>query len=310
MKLALTIDVEEEGLFSGKYQTENVSVHNVKHLDGLAPALKDLGVRPTLLLSYRAAAAQQHHELYHQWQENLGAEIGAHLHPWNTPPLVDLPHPQPVPSEYIPQSVLKDKLDTLLETLAAISVKPTSFRMGRFNLGPKIFSLLPEAGIKVDSSVAPMHRYYGGPDHLTAPSDPYHPNPNDPGKPGYSPILEVPMTIQPLHPNLGGWLLKLEQAGLAPPKMVSWFAQYLGSLSCQPVGMGLRRLKAAARLHQRRNGRTITLFFHSTEVAPGYSPQHPTAKESRAFIRKLIKFLEWLQKDLSAEPVTLSELAK
>ena len=78
--------------------------------------------------------------------------------------------------------------------------------MGRFNMGPTMFSVLQETDIEVDSSIAPMQRYYGGPDHLIAPTDPYFPDPVDPRCPGSSNLLEVPLTTVPLTRNLGRYL--------------------------------------------------------------------------------------------------------
>src|SRR5208283_2204322 len=110
MKLAVTIDVEEEGLFLGKYDSADVPVSNVP-------------------------------------------ELG--------------------------------KLD-LLEAFKPIGVTPVSFRMGRFNMGPKMFSILQRTGIRVDSSIAPTQSYYGGPDHRYTPWDPYFPDPSDLCGPGTS----------------------------------------------------------------------------------------------------------------------------
>ena len=111
-----------------------------------------------------------------------------------------------------------------------MGVDPVSFRTGRFNIGPKIFSLLEEIGVRVDSSIAPMRRYYGGPAHLSAPVDPYFPDPQDLSSPGSSPILEVPMTILPLIPRLGAVLERIGDTGLVPDSWISWFSMNLGSL--------------------------------------------------------------------------------
>ena len=55
MKLLVTIDVEEEGLFSGKYPREESSVSNVFELDALDSVFLELNVRPTLMVSYQVA---------------------------------------------------------------------------------------------------------------------------------------------------------------------------------------------------------------------------------------------------------------
>ena len=84
--VAVSLDVEEEGLFTGQYARRAYTVANTACLKRLDP-LCEQGVRPTLFCAYsvfRDAAARR--ELA-RLRDTFGAEIGAHLHHWNTPPL-------------------------------------------------------------------------------------------------------------------------------------------------------------------------------------------------------------------------------
>ncbi len=306
LKLAVTIDVEEEGLFRGRYDSLGASVNNVSELTRLDSIFRQWGIRPTLLVTYPVARHGPHQQFLMELKERWRGEIGAHLHWWNTPPLENLPYPEPVPSGLIPRELLQAKLNTLLDAIKSMGADPNCFRMGRFNISPRMFSLLEEAGIAVDSSIAPMHRYLGGPDHLCAPTDPYFPDPEDLRRPGNSGVMEVPVTVLPLAPRLGSFLERLPEA-LVPPDWVSWFAMYLGSLSAQPVGTGLRRMKAAASLHGSRGGRVLTIFFHSSELVAGLHPQHPTYREVEGFLHRLREFFVWLDRR-KVESLTLSEI--
>jgi hypothetical protein len=307
MKLAITIDVEEEGLFRGKYDPHNTSVSNVSQLRRLDSIFLEWGIRPTLLTTYPVVSNETALNLLLELQERWKAEIGAHLHPWNTPPLETLPYPEPVPSEFMSKELLKAKLETLVNSLNRRGIQATSFRMGRFNMGPRMFSVLQEVGIEVDSSIAPMQRYCGGPDHLTAPTDPYFPDPADPCRPGDSKILEAPLTTVPLTRNLGRYLQALDES-IIPRASLSWFAMCLGALSVQPLGTGLRRMKAAALAHSARGGQVLTLFFHSSELIAGGSPELPTTEHVNRFLNQLRAFIAWLCLRMDAEPKTLSEL--
>ena len=306
MKLVVTIDVEEEGLFSRMYESEGVTAENVGHLTVLDPVFKERGIRPTLLVSYQACQGNNRDRLM-KLREEWDGEIGAHLHPWNTPPLADPGEPEPAPSERRPAAHLEAKLESLLTAIRSMGVEPRSFRMGRFNLGPRMFSILEKSPIQVDSSMAPMRSYPGGPDHLRAPADPYFPDPSDPVRPGGSNLLEVPITVLPLVPGLGGWLEGLGRI-TGVQRGTAWLAQYLGSISVQPMGLGLKRLKAAARLHASRGGRVLTMFFHSSELMPGGCPQHQTRAEVEVFLDKIDRFFSWLNKEMQVESVTLSGL--
>src|SRR4030042_6185757 len=117
MKLAITIDVEEEGLFRGKYDSCNALVTNVSQLRRLDSIFMEWAVLPTLLITYPVAINETALNLLLELQERWKAEIGAHLHPWNTPPLQTLPYPEPVPSEFMSKELLKAKLETLMTCL-------------------------------------------------------------------------------------------------------------------------------------------------------------------------------------------------
>ncbi len=308
VKLAVTIDVEEEGLFSGEYRPDAVQVANVERLETLDSLFTDLEIRPTLMTAHSVARVPRCAEIVLRLRDKWNGEIGGHLHAWNTPPFKKLPYPAPVPSEMMPEALLRSKTTTLFESLAAMGVEPRSFRMGRFNLGPKMLRIIEEFGIEVDSSVAPMRSYYGGPDHLAAPTDPYFPDPADPCRPGDSPVLEAPMTIVPVVENLGGVLESMRSRRILPGALVSGFAKYIGSLPAQPLWTGTNRLRKAVRLHRRRGGRALTIFFHSSELLPGGCPQHATDKDVRRFIEKLRRFFTWLRSDVGVDSLTLSEL--
>lgn len=308
MKLVVTIDVEEDGLFSGRYDSHDIPANNVSGLGILDPIFRDLGIRPTLLVSYQVACHQLHHELLMQLSEKWEGEIGAHLHTWNTPPFEPSPYAKPVPSELMPRKLLTAKLENLFEAINRMGVDPVSFRMGRFNLGPKMLSILEETRIQVDSSIAPMRRYYGGPAHLSAKTDPYFPNSKNPLSPGKSKILEVPITILPLRPRLGSFLEHISEIFIIPHSWISWFARDLASIPAQPMLTGLGRLKAAVRLHRIRGGNVVTTFFHSSELMPGGCPQHPTEVHVERFLRKLRRFLSWLRSEMNVESLTMSQI--
>jgi len=308
MRLVVTIDVEEEGLFSGQYDASNASVRNVPEMARLDSIFREWGIRPTLLLTYPVANHRPHADLLLKLTESWHGEIGAHLHPWNTPPIRPLPHPAPVPSELIPRELLAEKLANLLKAINDLGTRPRSFRMGRFNIGPKIFSLLGPAGIRVDSSMAPMRSYYGGPDHLFVGADPYFPDPADPRRAGDAEILEVPITIVPLSRWLGRALHVAQERAWMSSTRISWLAMNLASLAAQPAWTGLGMLKSAVMLHRLRRGKVLTIFFHSSELMPGGYPHHSAPRHVDAFLDRLRGFLSWLHKSMKIESLTLSEL--
>ena len=308
MKLVVTIDVEEEGLFRSEYHSGDAPTSNVPRLQLLDSVFREFAIRPTLLVSYQVARYAPNRRILPELVSRWHGEIGAHLHPWNTPPLDPPSYPEPAPSELIPKELLVAKLANLTAALQPMGVSPVSFRMGRFNMGPKMFSVLEESEIRVDSSICPMRTYYGGPAHLAAPSEPYFPDRDNLCRAGSSEILEVPLTVLPVVPGLGSALEGIERTKVVPSAWIAWFAMNLGSLPVQPYWTGLRRLKIAVQLHRARGGRVLCVFFHSSELLPGASPQTSTERDVERFIDKLRDFFSWLRRKISVESLTLSEL--
>ena len=309
MKLAISIDVEEEGLFSGEYPRTPPGVTNVAQLQRLEFIPREFGIPLTLLVTYQVARDPKALEVLKYWRDRYGTEIGAHLHPWNTPPFVDLPYPEPVRSEKMPLALIRDKLHNLMSVInEGLGVTPSSFRMGRFDWGPKIRSLLPEMGIKVDSSMVPCTQKVGGPDYFLAPADPF---PLAASGAAEASLWEAPLTMVPVPPRAASLVYRISSffPGARGERLRSWFP-YILATGIHPVWFPLPSMRLAARLHRRRGGRVFNMFLHSTELAPGGTPQFPTEAAVVRLIQKMRLFFTWLQKTGPVEGVTLSELCE
>jgi hypothetical protein len=309
MQLVISIDVEEEGLFFGHYPCTPPGVTNVAELSRLEFIPRDFGLPLTLLVSYQVARDPAACRVLAGWRDRYGAEIGLHLHPWNTPPFADLPYPEPVPSEKLPRAILRDKFASLVSQVrAGLMVAPRSFRMGRFDAGPQVFSLLPEFGLEVDSSVAPLTRKNPEPRLFLAPADPFYLGGVGPeGKP----LLEVPITMVPVVAGTPQLVERL--AAAAPPawggRLRSLF-RYGAVAGVQPAWYPLASMQWAARLHRRRGGRVLTMFFHSSELKPGASRLFPTEAAVNRFVAKIHTFITWLVETGPVEGMTLGKLGE
>jgi hypothetical protein len=305
----ISIDVEEEGLFFGHYPRTPPGVTNVAELERLSFIPRDFGLPLTLLVTYQVARDPAACRVLTQWRDRYAAEIGVHLHPWNTPPFLDLPDPEPVRSERLPRPLLRDKFANLLSQVRAeLAVTPRSFRMGRFDAGPQVWSLLPEFGLEVDSSVAPLTRKNPEPRGFLAPADPF---PLGDFWPGGSNLLEVPITMVPVVAGTPALLERL--AASAPPtwgETLRDLFRYGGAVGMQPAWYPLVSLQLAAHLHRRRGGRVLTMFFHSSELMPGATRLFPTEAAVNRFVEKIRTFLTWLVKTGPVDGVRLAELGE
>jgi len=309
MQLVISIDVEEEGLFFGRYPCTPPGVTNVAELSRLGFISRDFGWPLTLLATYQVARDPGARRVLAQWRDRHRAEIGLHLHPWNTPPFADLPDPEPVGSERLPRPLLRDKFANLVSQVQAhFDAPPRSFRMGRFDAGRRVWGLLPEFGLEVDSSLAPLTRKNPHPRSFLAPADPFALSALEPtgGK-----VLEVPITMVPVAPGTPRLTARLA-AALPPPwdtRLLDLF-RYGGVVGVQPAWYPLASMKLAAQLHRRRGGRVFTMFFHSSELKPGATRLFPTEAAVNRFVDKIRAFLTWLAQTGPVKGVTLAELGQ
>jgi hypothetical protein len=309
MKLVISIDVEEEGLFFGRYPRTPPGVTNVAQLERLAFISREFGFPLTLLVTYQVARDPAARRVLAHWRDNFGAEIGAHLHPWNTPPFADLPYPEPVPSPKLPRELLRDKFASLVSQVKAeLNPTPGAFRMGRFDAGPAVFRLLPEFGLRVDSSVAPLTRKNPDPRAFLAPADPF---PLWDQVPATAAVLEAPITLVPVLAGTPTLVARL--AGAVPAgrglRLQNLF-RYVGAVGVQPAWYPLRSMQLAARLHRRRGGRVLTMFFHSSELQPGATRLFATEAAVCSLVDKIRAFLTWLTRTGPVQGVTLGELGR
>ncbi|MDD4871119.1 MAG: hypothetical protein PHR77_11225 [Kiritimatiellae bacterium] len=304
MKLVISIDVEEDGLFCGQYPETPPGVTNVKDLNRLDFIWDKFDIPLTLLVSYPVACNDNCASILKRMMEKQGAEVGAHLHPWCTPPFIKGTSAEPARTGSIPAETLRSKMETLTTAISSsLGVSPRAFRAGQFDLSPRLLHLLPEFGIEVDSSVVPLHRFVDGPaDHFTSPPDPFtHPlNPS---------ILEVPLTVVAVWPAAANAVGRLAP-GLPSGLKQTLFAatRYINAAGIHPVWFPLASMKLAVRLHEQRGGKILNMFMHSSELCPGATPFHRTEQSVLDFVDKIRKFISWLVSRYPVEGMTLSRL--
>lgn len=302
LNVAISLDVEEEGLFRGQYQCRDSSIRNIANLNRLEP-LFERGVRPTFFCVYSAFIDSAARRML-DYARNFG-EIGAHLHHWNTPPVVqNIPVSgmlTAVPAFQLPLQCLDAKLDHLVRECNKFLGEPVRcFRMGRWDLHRAILPLLARHGIEVDASVRPLHTYYDknfGPDHFDAPAEPYWISIND------SSLLEVPLTVTPLLAPFARI-----RAGNAWGRKLRQTLRHWGALAILPVEHPLWLMKLTTNLHVNSGGRTLSIAWHSSDLMPGGNPSLPDEASVSSFMGKIAAYLDWLESNFDVSYLTMSKL--
>jgi hypothetical protein len=281
----ITIDVEGDNLWA---RPRVVTTRNAEFLPRFQRVCEGFGLRPTYLVDYDMASSPAFREFAHDVLRRGVAEIGMHLHAWNTPPLVPLTaddlHYQPYLTEYPPE-VIEEKVGVMTAVLEdGIGAKMVSHRAGRWGLSEAYARVLAARGYRADCSVTPLiswrhHRGApqgaGGPDYSAFPAEAYFLNLRDIRRVGMSGLLEVPMTVVPSHSQIARMLRRAARrtpvAGAAAGRVfpaVRWL---------RPNG---RNRKHLVRIVEDgvANGRGhLEFMLHSSELMPGGSPRFQRA---------------------------------
>jgi hypothetical protein len=301
MKLAVTLDVEADCQWDHGCP---VNTRNVRSWPRFQELCDEYGVIPTYLLTSEMAADGLARDYLSNWQRQGLVEVGAHLHPWTTPPFVDAPglrfndRIHAFPSQ-LPTSLLQEKLHNLTREIAsAFGAVPTAFRAGRFGFDLRVAQALVQEGYVVDSSVTPLTSWRdtpglpgeAGPDFSHCSVQPFRVSGS-----GGVPLIEIPVTVLPTYDVLHRYPTLLRAYQAKPARAIrkvllrTW-------LQPQPMWLAPRPHYGPADLlrvwrHAERTGVKIAvMMFHSSELLPGGSPFRPTAESIRALYRCLTEF--------------------
>jgi peptidoglycan/xylan/chitin deacetylase (PgdA/CDA1 family) len=266
----------------------------------LHPLFRRFGAKPTYLLSPELLRDARCVERFASLE---GCELGTHLHGELAEPDAFEPDVTNAVQRDYPESVERAKISWLTGAFrAAFGRPPSSFRAGRFGLGPNTVSILQDLGYSVESSVTPhldWSHVSPGLSFIGSPTQPYHPDVKDPARPGSAALLEVPVTIRPRAlsrlPVVGKYV---EPRWLRPTKTSG---HALVTLARETIDDGRRT----------RPERPIVLnaMFHNVEVVAGTSPYAATDEAARRIVDRLAALLDHARRE-SIACVGLSDLAE
>lgn len=278
----ITIDTEGDNLWA---QPREITTRNARFLPRFQALCEKYGLKPTYLTNYEMAKCPVYREFARDAQARGMAEVGMHLHAWDSPPLVPLTADdrkyQPYLTEY-PEPVLRQKVAVMTDLLEDAFGGPIlSHRAGRWGFNAVYARALIDRGYLVDCTVSPRFTWQscpgapggaGGPDYRGFPDEPYYLDPEDISRPGASPLLEVPMTVAgPLTP-LGRWLHALV-AGKPRLLRASVNRLFPGANWLQPGPTNLSQLLAVQRYVAGSGASYAEFTLHSSEFMPGGSPR-------------------------------------
>jgi hypothetical protein len=279
----VTIDTEGDNLWASPREIET---KNALYLPRFQQLCEEFGFKPTWLTNYEMAISPQFNDFGRKLIARGTAEIGMHLHAWNSPPVVPLTSDDfrflPYLVEY-PESVAEEKvayMTTLLQE--RFETKMVSHRAGRWAFNSHYAKLLVKYGYLADCSVTPNVSWVetmgspegkGGTDYSKFPSQPYFMDLADISRSdeaGTSALLEVPPTV------IKSLLYR----------RIPW---------SYSVATNLKHMLGSVREAVKDKKPYIEFVLHSSELMPGGSPSLP----DEASIEMLYKDLRVLFTEIS-----------
>lgn len=301
--LIVSIDVEEDMPHWGIEET--TTIRNLEGIPQLQELFDKYNIRPTYLLNYPYVSNGEAVKYFNSIIDKC--EIGAHMHPWNTPPLTEEESKKNDYPSNLSYERQYDKIKTVTDALMdAFHKRPTSYRAGRFGFNEDTKDILIRLGYLVDSSISPMvsWRSQSGPCFLNYRAKPFWLNHS------MDRILEVPVTI-----GLNRKVPEIfEKVYLHIPRFTKirglLSKDYLNILDLvwlYPALFSEREMVLLTDVMIKKRVNVFNVFFHSSEVKTGESIYTRTEAELKEYFRRLALFFDYAVNEKRMKSVTLSE---
>ena len=304
----ITIDTEGDNLWQNH---DSITTETARYLPRFQALCEKYGFKPVYLTNYEMAIDPFYIEFARDVIARGTGEVGMHLHAWNSPPLEPLTDDdwryKPYLIEYA-TGMMRQKVEYMTHLLEdTFQTKMVSHRAGRWAFDERYARLLVEQGYLVDCSVTPKVNWKtakgnpagtGGTDYRDFPTTAYFLDENDIRKPGNSPLLEVPMSIQYKHSAM---MNSIKQGydrlrGKVRSPSVHWL---------RPMGGNVDTMKSVVEQTLAQGSDYVEYMLHSSEYMPGGSPTFKTQSDIERLYDDLEAFFAWLQP--KATGLTLAE---
>jgi hypothetical protein len=299
--LAVVVDTEEEFDWSAAFDRSATRTGHMRRIGRLQAVCEAWGLRPTYVVDYPIASQPPGIEALRPFVRDGRALVGAHLHPWVSPP-----HEEQVTAHNsypgnLPAALERAKLALLQGRIAeSFGTAPRIYKAGRYGIGPNSFAILEELGFEVDLSPAPPFDYRdgGGPDYSRRGLAAEWVGPQ-------RRVLSIPGTgaligrfpsqrLYALASSVPGLTLRLPGV-LARLGVVE-------RLNLSPEGHGTDDMLRLVRWLLGHGQRLFVLSLHSPSVEPGNTPYVRTEQELDAFVAALDGFLRAFMTELGGVP--------
>ncbi|MBT2185566.1 polysaccharide deacetylase family protein [Sphingobium nicotianae] len=281
-RFMLWIDTEEEFDWAAPFNRNATQVSVTSGMARFQRFIAGAGVRPVYVTDYAVIEDPAANALMREWIAEGSADIGAHLHPWVTPPHQEEVNNFNSYSGNLPPALERAKLIALRNRIEErLGIRPIAYRAGRYGVGAHTAALLEEAGFRIDSSVRSRFDYRGqhGPDFTGMPLHPYRAGPQ--GK-----LIELPLSTAYVG-HLGHWGEKLLPRLQRAWRLSGAFSRsgLLARVPLTPEGVSATECCAAIDSLIAEDVPVLSLSFHSPTLEAGHTPYTRSPADIEGFYR-------------------------
>jgi hypothetical protein len=301
-RLFVVVDTEAEFDWTQPFSRELTSVAAMDHVERGQAVFDSYGLRPIYVVDYPVASQKRGFAPLRAIMARGGCEIGAHLHPWTTPPFEEaLGAENSYPGNLDP-ALEERKLASLVAMIAAnFGQMPAFYKAGRYGFGPATSTALARHGIRVDLSVLPGAdlRPQGGPDFSRLQPIPY--------RLGGTGILSLPMSrsevgMLPSLARLGRAIQALPGGALLRVPSILARLGLAETITLTPEGVTVAEQCRLLRAMLKRGRRIFVLHYHSPSLAPGNTPYVRDFEGAETLIGRLERVCRFFFEDIGGVP--------
>ena len=316
MYFTVTVDTEEEWDWSAGWPTGRPKVSNIVRLPRFQELCAQYGVLPTYFADLAVLEDSDSCKVILELASRDDVEIGMHIHPWNTPPILD--HRPVTARETFLHNLRADliaaKLSTVHDRFLELGLRPTSFRGGRYSSGGQVTEFLHDHGFCADASVLPLTTWPddGAPDYRQRDLLPRRLAPR---REGEHALWEIPLTLGFTRKPLqfwrrcyeaieNSWLSKLRVIGIAERLRIvrKVWLNFESPLS--------ENLFEFLPLLQAMQLPAICFTIHSSSLAAGKGPYTLDEADEIRLFQRMENVFRRLAESRDFLPITMTELAR
>ena len=281
-RFMLFVDTEEEFDWTAPFNRSSRSVTALAGMERGQAYFARAGIKPVYVTDYPVVDNDAAAAMMGRWIADGAADIGAHLHPWVNPPHVEEVTPANSYAGSLPEPLERAKLEMLCQRMAErFGQRPTTYRAGRYGVGPHSARLLEELGFRLDSSVRSRFDYRAqhGPDFRSMPIHPYWAGPQ-------RQLVELPLsTAFTGLLRRGGERLYHGIQGRGRLGGAMSRAGMLSRVPLTPEAVPLPDALRAIDALMEEGARLLSFSFHSPTLEPGHTPYVRDQSDLAAFYR-------------------------